>query len=92
MTIDKLNSINPINRYSQVQKKSEIMPPKQGDTISLSSAGLESAALQQAISIVRETPDVRQDRVDQVKANLEDPNYFSEELFSQLADKLLGNI
>ena len=57
--------------------------------MAVSAEARRSAALQQTAEVVRAAPDLRMDRVEQVKAKLQDPDYIDSAVVEAVADSLL---
>ncbi len=89
MTIDRLGPVDPVAKYNKTGKPAKVAEQTNADTIAVSEEARRSAALQQTADIVRDTPDVRMDRVEEVKAKLQDPNYINDTIIGAVADKLL---
>ncbi|MDT8297301.1 MAG: flagellar biosynthesis anti-sigma factor FlgM [Spirochaetaceae bacterium] len=89
MTIDRLGPVDPVAKYNKTGKPAKVAKQAAADTVAVSEEARRSAALQQTADIVRATPDVRMDRVEEVKAKLQDPNYINDTLVESLADRLL---
>jgi negative regulator of flagellin synthesis FlgM len=59
------------------------------DSISLSSEAVEKAELYRAKEIVAAAPDVRADRVAELKAKINDPSYLNDTIIQGTADKIM---
>ncbi len=92
MTIEKLSPTGAIDRYQQVQKPKEVKGVVQGDGIKLSSEALQTSAMHQVLQIVKEASDIREDRVAEVKAKLDDPDYMNDALLDKLAERLMEEL
>ena len=89
MTIDKLGSINPIQNYNKSEKTGKAAPKAEHDSISVSSEARAMGEVFQVAEAVRETPDIRMDRVEEVRAKLNDPDYINDAVISNVADKIM---
>lgn len=89
MTIDKLGSINPIQSYNKNEKTGKAAPKAESDSISVSSQARAMGEVFQVSEAVRATPDIRMDRVDEVRAKLNDPDYINDAVINSVADKIL---
>lgn len=77
MTIDRLNPLDPIqpkktSAVSRTDKKNS------SDSVNLSSESIAKAELYKALELAKAAPEVRMDRVEEVKAKLEDPDYIND--------------
>ena len=89
MTIDKLGSINPIQNYNKSEKTEKAAPKAERDSISVSSEARAMGEVFQVAEAVREAPDIRMDRVEEVRAKLNDPDYINDSVINSVADKIL---
>jgi len=87
MDINKINSINN-NDYVKINKKENINNGNITDKVEISNAALEKSELDRIIEIVKSVPDVRADRVAEIKKKLEDPNYINDRV-SATAEKIM---
>lgn len=89
MTIERLGSVDPLQNLRKTDKNA---PPRRGDgadSVNLSEEARSKSELYQAAETARSTPDVRADRVEEVKRKLQDPNYISKKVIDELADRLM---
>ncbi len=89
MTIDKLGSINPIQNYNKNGKTGKASPKAERDSISVSSEARAMGEVFQVAEAVREAPDIRMDRVEEVRAKLNDPDYINNSVINSVADKIM---
>ncbi len=89
MTIDRLGPVDPVAKYNKTGKPTKVVKQALTDSVAVSEEARNSAALQQTADIVRSTPDVRMDRVEEVKAKLQDPNYINDKVVEAVADSLM---
>ena len=88
MTIDRLGPVDPVAKYNKTAK-TEKAANTPTDSVNVSEEARKQAALQQMAEAVRETPDIRMDRVEEVKAKLQDPNYINDTVLESVADSIL---
>ncbi len=89
MTIDKLGSINPIQSYNKSEKTAKTAQKTESDSISVSSEARAMGEIFQVAEAVRETPDIRMDRIEEVKQKLNDPDYINDKVINSVADKII---
>ncbi len=89
--INGLNSINQVNNVQNLHKteRSSQVKSSSSDSISVSDEAKEVYLLQKVAS---ETPDVRADRIAEVKEKIKDPSYLSDAVIKSAADKFLSAI
>ena len=90
MTVEGIGPVDPVQRFSKTNKIQKTNSLHAGDSISVSSEAKERAELMQAIDEVRRLPDIRQDRVAEVKSRLEDPSYINDAVIGAVADSILS--
>ena len=90
MSIDKIGGINPLNNVQSTRRTNETAKSSYGsDSISVSAEAKEAAEVYYMNQVAAETPDVRADRIAEVKAKLQDPNYLNNAVIASAADKLM---
>lgn len=90
MMIDKIGGINPLNNVQNTRRTNEAAQPHfESDSISVSEEAKEKAAVYYMNQVAAETPDVRADRIAEVKAKLQDANYLNSAVIASAADKLM---
>lgn len=93
MMINGVNSINPVNNLQNVRKnESSAKVTSTSDSVSVSKEAKEMAEIYYMDKVAAETPDVRADRVAEIKEKIKDPSYLNDALFSSAADKFLSAI
>ena len=89
MTIDRLNNIDPIRDPKKTTPAGRAERGARGDSIAISSDATEKAELYTAIEVAKASPDVRAERVAELKAKLQDPNYLNQTVIDQTAERIL---
>ena len=91
--INGVNSINPLNNVQNLRKtESTASVADTGDTISLSPEAEKMAEMYYMDKIAQETPDVRADRIAEIKEKIKDPNYLRDSVIKSAADNFLSAI
>jgi negative regulator of flagellin synthesis FlgM len=90
MSIERLGSLDPLSAYNKAQKTNRV-PARDGDSISVSEEARHKAELLRLSEHVRNSPDVREDRVAEVKRKLENNEYNNDETIAALADKIIDS-
>lgn len=88
MTIDRIGPIDPVSRYGKTGKTIRTEAKDKSDSIDVSREAKKSAELLRSMDVIRTAPDIREDRIREVKARLQDPNYINEAVVNSVADKL----
>jgi negative regulator of flagellin synthesis FlgM len=89
MTIGSVGSIDPIPPGKKPGRASQVNETPQADSISISSEAVEKAELYRAMEMVKAAPDVRADRVEELRAKINDPSYLNDTVLNATADKLI---
>jgi len=89
MTIDRLGSIDPASNYNKTGKASKTVKKDTSDTIAVSAEARSKAEIFAATESVRNTPDIRMDKVEEAKRKLQDPSYISKKVVESVADKII---
>ncbi len=93
MTIDRLNSVNPlenINSSSKVAKAKAVAPKE--DSISISAEAREMSEIYYMNEVAKSTPDVREDLIASIKEKIKDPNYLNAATIEMTADRILSSM
>jgi negative regulator of flagellin synthesis FlgM len=89
MTIDRIGPPDPIQPGKKPGRNEHIRASGDTDSISLSSEAREKSELYQVIELVSSAPDVRLDRIAELKAKMNDPNYLDDRIINATADKIM---
>jgi negative regulator of flagellin synthesis FlgM len=92
MIIDRLNSIDPIRDPQKPSSGGKAEKARGGDSISISSDASQKAELYKAIELAKAAPDVRADRVAELKAKINDASYIDDAVISMTADKVIDQL
>ena len=84
--VGRVNNDKNINKTS-IKKEAEIKAPI--DNVQISDAAKQKAEMAKIQSVIDNTPDVRQDKIDEVKAKLERGDYNNEDVMNKVAEKLM---
>ena len=90
MMIEKLVGTTPINNVQNTKRTSNAAKSTFGeDSVSISKEALAKADEYYLNQVAAETPDIRADRVAEVKAKIQDPNYLNSAVIASAADKIM---
>jgi len=89
--IDKIGGLNPLNNVQNIRKTDNAAKvSSQTDSISVSKEAIEKAEAYYLDKVAAETPNVRADRIAEVKAKIKDPSYLSDEVILSTAEKVMS--
>ncbi len=91
MTIDRLNSLDPI-QPKKTPNTARTDSDAGRDSVSLSSEAIEKAEIFNAIELAKAAPDERTARIAELKAKINDPGYINDAILSSTADRILDQL
>ena len=91
MTIDRLNGIGPVKLVQPIRRTHKVETLEKTDAVSLSREARVAADANLALEAVRNAPDIREDKVAEMKRKFADPSYINNTLLELVADKILDN-
>ena len=89
MTIEGLGPVDPVSKYGKTNKSSKASKTEKTDSINLSSEAKSMSEVYKAAESVKNTPDVRLDRIAEVKKKLEDPSYIDDKIVESVANSVM---
>ncbi len=88
MTIDRLGPVDPLSKLNKSGKPDKVAKPDAKDTISVSAEARNLGEIYRATEIVKAAPDIRMDRVEEVRQKLQDPGYIDSKV-EEVADRIM---
>ncbi|HUX20028.1 MAG TPA: flagellar biosynthesis anti-sigma factor FlgM [Spirochaetia bacterium] len=89
MTIDRLGPIDPPSQFNKANKASKPVKREKTDSISVSSEAKQAGEIFHATERIKNAPDIRQERVDEVKRKLQNPSYINDKVIEAVASKVM---
>lgn len=90
--IDKIGGMNPLSTIQNTRRANESEKISFGsDSISVSDDAKAMAEKYYMQQIAQETPDVRHDRVAEIKAKIKDPAYLNNAVVASAADRIMNS-
>ena len=91
--INGVNNVTQLNNVQNIRKTdNSAKVSKETDSISVSKEAVQMAEAYYLDKVASETPDVRADRIAEVKAKIKDPNYFSDAVIQSAAEKFMTSV
>ena len=91
--INGVNGINPLNNVQNLRKAdSSARVSDNADSIHVSKEAVEKAEAYYLEKVAAETPNVRADRIAEIKAKIKDPSYLSDAVIQSTAENFLTSI
>ena len=89
--IDKVNYVSPVNNLQNTKRSNNVANSQRtSDEISVSEEAKAAAEAMYLKQVSDETPDIRQDLVEEIKLKIQDPNYLNEATIAATADQILS--
>jgi negative regulator of flagellin synthesis FlgM len=95
MVIDKIGNINNIVEPKNTKSVSRAKEAGKADSIEISSEAKKASEIARYTQIVKETPDIRTDRVKAIKEQIQDGTYdrfVDNKVLEMVADKIAQNL
>lgn len=91
MAIEGIGPVDPIQRFNKSERINKPDTARAGDSISVSEEARLRSEIMQAVEEARQIPEIRQDRVEEIKAKLQDPSYIDEQVIESVADQIMSS-
>lgn len=89
--IDKVNYVSPVNNLQSTKRSNNVANSQRtSDEISVSEEAKAAAEAMYLKQVSDETPDIRQDLVEEIKLKIQDPDFFSDATIAATADQILS--
>ncbi len=89
MTIERLGPVDPVAKFNKSEKTTRPEKKSKSDSINVSDEAKSMGELYKATESVKQAPDVRQDRINEVKEKLKDPSYINDKVLESVADSVM---
>jgi negative regulator of flagellin synthesis FlgM len=92
MMIDRIGHTEPLQPGKRPGKSEPLSRTPLSDSISISQEALEKAERVRVTGLVETAPDVRSERVAELKAKINDPSYINNRILEATADKIMESL
>ena len=89
MTIDRIGSIDPLHPGKKPERSGQAGGGPMTDSISISSEAQEKAELLRIQELVAAAPEIRAERVAELRERIKDPSYIDDRIINATADRLI---
>lgn len=89
MTINRIGPTDPVNKTTKNNKVQKPEVKENSDSIKVSKSAIDKSELIKVSTIANNAPDIRADKVAEIKAKLENPNYINDKVINSVADKIM---
>jgi negative regulator of flagellin synthesis FlgM len=90
MTIDRITPLDPIQPGKKSGRAGQVEKGTEADSIKISSEASEKAEFYRTVELVNAAPDMREDRIAELKAKINDPSYINDTIIKATADKIMS--
>jgi len=94
MTINRVGPLDPINNIDSVNKGNKVQKANEGlkgESISISKSAMDKSELIKTANLVHSAPDIRLDKINEIKEKLKDPNYINSTVINSVAEKIMDD-
>jgi|PlaIllAssembly_1097288.scaffolds.fasta_scaffold1948542_1 negative regulator of flagellin synthesis FlgM len=92
MTIERLGPVDPLQNPRKTSRSERASQANGSDSVSLSKEAVEKGEAFQAYELARTAPDVRADRIAELKSKIDDPAYINEAVVQITAEKIIDQL
>jgi len=89
MTIESIGPLDHISKAKKNSKTNRSKNIKHKDSIQLSEEARAKSEIYKATEIAKQAPNVRLDKIAEIKKKLEDPSYINQHAIEIVAEKIL---
>jgi negative regulator of flagellin synthesis FlgM len=89
MTVERIGPLDPTSNVKKAGKPSKLKTTSDVDSINVSQEARSKSEVFNAQQAAKAAPDVRADRIAEVKRKLQDPSYPSQEVIEKTAEGIL---
>ena len=93
MMINGVNNVTQVNNVQNLRKtENTAKVTESSDTVTVSREAKEMAEIYFMDKVAAETPDVRADKIAEIREKIKDPSYLNDAIINSAADKFLSAI
>lgn len=92
MTIERVGQLDPLQNTNKTNRSPKTASVRGSDSISLSSEAREKGEVFRAFEMAKATPDIRADRIAELKAKINDPAYINDSVVSMTAERIVDQL
>ncbi len=89
MTVERIGPLDPASNIKKPDKPAKTRAKSDVDSINVSSEARSKSEVFKAVEAAKTAPDVRADRVEEIKRKLQDPSYPSQEVIEKTAEGIM---
>ena len=92
MTIDRIGYVDPIQPGKKAGGANQARETLRSDSINISPEATAKAEHYWVRDLVAAAPDLRMDRIEELKAKINDPSYLNSDVIAATADRLIDQL
>lgn len=89
MTVERIGPLDPASNLPKSDRPARTKAKSDVDSINVSQEARSKAEILRALEAAKGSPDVRLDRIEEIKRKLQDPSYPSQEVIEKTAEGIL---
>jgi negative regulator of flagellin synthesis FlgM len=89
MNINRINPLETLNSVTKSEAVKQASPTNRGESITISTSTGSTEELLAIRTMALSAPDVREDKIAEIRAKLANPNYINDTLLNNTADKII---
>lgn len=89
MTINRVESLEPIQPGKKPGRANQVDQTPAKDSIKISSEAVEKAEMYRVKELAAASPEIRTEKVEELKIKINDPSYLNKEVISATADRII---
>ena len=89
MVVESIGPVEPVSNQKRINRIEKPLEGGQADSIDVSAEAKSAADNFHKVELVKNSPDVRNEKIAEVKEKLQDPNYINEKVIDELADQIM---
>lgn len=89
MNVERLGPLEPVAKQNKTNKVNKPVKKNGADSINISSDAKTMGEVYQVSEAVKSSPEVRMDRVEEVREKLKDPAYIDDKIVESVADSIM---
>ncbi len=89
MTVERIGPLDPASNLPKSDRPARTKAKSDVDSINVSQEARSKAEVFNAMEAAKGSPDVRLERIQEIKRKLQDPSYPSQEVIEKTADEIM---
>ena len=91
MTIERIGPLNHLKNINKNKSVDKIKDRKISDSVNISKEAQKMTEISRVKEIVKNTPDIRPDKIEQAKKLISNPDFLSQQIAETIAEKIVDS-